>query len=80
MSWRKDVFKVDALYRTKREFVSGPSVFSEGEILEFESDSYSHYDSSSVFQFRNKDTKELKGWWLSDDQPVEIWNDYFEKI
>jgi hypothetical protein len=78
MSWRKNIFKKGALYRVKQTFVSGPSEFSEGEILTFEADSYSPYDSSSVFQFRSIQTKELKGWWLHDDESVETWREYFE--
>jgi hypothetical protein len=77
MSWRKNVFEKGALYRAKQTFVSGPSEFSEGELLTFEADSYSHYDNSSVFQFRNATTKELKGWWLHDSESVEIWKNFF---
>lgn len=74
------MFKKGALYRAKVTFVSGPSEFSEGEVLAFEGDSYSHYDNSSVFQFRNVATKELKGWWLHDEEPVEKWKRFFSEV
>jgi len=80
MSWRKNVFKKDALYRARRTFISGPSEFSEGEIIAFEADSYSPYDNSSVFQFRNTATQELKGWWLHDSESPEIWKSFFSKV
>jgi hypothetical protein len=80
MSWRKNVFKKGALYRVKKSFASGPCEFSEGEILAFESDSYSHYDNSSVFQFRNTHTHELKGWWLHDNEQAELWKSFFDEV
>lgn len=80
MTWRKDVFKKGALYKAKRTFASGPSEFSEGEVLSFEADSYSPYDNSSVFQFRNTTTKELKGWWLHDSESVDIWKDFLSEV
>ena len=79
MSWRK-IFKKGALYGAKQTFASGPSKFFLGEILVFEADSYSHYDNSSVFQFRNTTTKELKGWWLHDSESVDIWKEFFSEV
>ena len=65
-----------ARFRTRHKF----GKFSEGEILAFVREFYSHYDSTTIFHFRNVQTEEVKEWWLHDDEPIESWKDYFEVV
>lgn len=80
MSWRTSPFIFGKQYKAKKDFASGSSYFTAGEILVFEKAQYSHYDSSSVYVFNNVLKKEAKEWWLRDDQPLESWQEYFQPL
>lgn len=79
MNWQKKIFTVGTRYRVKQSFVSGLSTFSADEILIFERDKYSPYDSCFVYEF-NTEFKEEKAWWLHEDKPTESWQQYFEVL
>ena len=52
----------------KKAVTSSTSQFDEHERLAFVESSYSRYDSSSGFVFRNEKTGEIKTWFLHDDE------------
>jgi hypothetical protein len=63
---RSSRFKVGRSYRVLRAFQSGMDEFVPGEVLVFQSVSYSRYDESSAFLFRAAVGGELKTWFLYD--------------
>ena len=81
MTYTRPIFIVGHRYRVKQNFVSGGMFrFFAGEIVRFQRDSYSHYDNSFVYVFSSELDGEEKEWWLSEEQPPEIWQDYFEPL
>jgi hypothetical protein len=80
MTWDRPIFMPNAQYRVKRTFVSGLSKFNESEIVTFERHGYSFYDSSFIYTFRSETDKDLKSWWLHDDEPNDLWKDQFELV
>lgn len=63
----------------KKDFASAFSSFKAGEVLEFEGEAYSRYDSSTVFTFMSRETDERKQWFFHDDQALESWVEYLEE-
>jgi hypothetical protein len=78
MSYQRVIFVPGERYRAKQTFTSGNSQFISGEVLAFERDFYSRYDSSFVYEFRSENDGTNKTWWLHDQKPVDIWREYFE--
>jgi hypothetical protein len=62
------MFEKGLLYRVKTGTVTATNTFVDGEVLEFVDSTYSPYDCSSGFMFRNRESNELKTWFLHDDE------------
>jgi len=73
---KQKIFEVGRRYRVGQTFASGASTFLENEILTFESDAYSPYDSSFAYQFRDQ-AGAVKTWWLHEDRPIDTWRQHF---
>lgn len=67
-TWRSHRFKIGKNYGVVNHLRTPTSEFAAGEILTFESEAYSAYDSSTAFNFRAADGT-LKTWFLHDDHP-----------
>ena len=81
MSYTQPIFTSGRRYRVKRNFKSGPtSAFIAGEALIFERDTYSPYDNCFVYVFGKEKGSEKKEWWLSEGEPKESWQQYFEPL
>jgi hypothetical protein len=80
MSYTQPIFTPGCRYRVKQNFKSGPSTFIAGEILVFESDTFSPYDNSFVSLFRSETGAETKEWWLLERQSKKAWQQYFEPL
>jgi hypothetical protein len=52
--------------------------FRIGEVVTFLQDYYSHYDSLSVYLFRTASGEE-RYWALHDTEPVNKWQQYFQR-
>lgn len=76
---KKALFNPGQLYKVKKSFVSGTSSFLDREILTFESDAYSPYDSSFAYEFRAKNG-DTKTWWLPEDEAADSWTRLFEIV
>lgn len=70
------IFEPGHEYRVKANFVSGTTSFFENEILTFERDGYSPYDSSFAYEFRDR-SGAVKTWWLHEDRPIDTWKQHF---
>jgi hypothetical protein len=64
-------------YRVRKDFVNGSEFFS-GEVLIFNQEAYSRYDSAEVFEFLDSAGR-IKLWLLSDSDSFD-WRDFFEPI
>jgi hypothetical protein len=81
MSYTPPIFTPGRRYRVKRSFKSGPtSSFVAGENLTFERDAYSHYDNTFVYVFRTEGGSATKEWWLNENEPKDLWQQYFELL
>lgn len=78
MIMQRSIFKVGERYRAKRTFVNGRSTFTAGEVLVFERDGYSPYDSSFMYEFRSESGNDRKEWVLHEDEPATNWEADFE--
>jgi hypothetical protein len=76
-TWRPTPFKTRQLYRTLKAFNSLRDSFQSGEVLEFVSSSYSRYDSSTGFVFKDNGSGELRIFDLHDEEPDSLCNEYF---
>lgn len=72
-------FKVGRLYRVLRAIKTRTDCFEVGELVTFQGTSYSRYDESSGFLFKNTLDGELKAWYLHDDEPDNS-KVYFEEL
>jgi hypothetical protein len=70
------IFEPGDRYKVKLSFVSGTTSFVEKEVLTFERDGYSPYDSSFAYEFRDQ-FGTLKTWWLHEDRSIDTWKQYF---
>ena len=70
-TWRKHPFIQHQKYRIVRDMKTSTSVFHAGEVVEFSDSSHSHYDSSTAFMFFAGQEREIKTWFLHDDDPDE---------
>jgi hypothetical protein len=61
----------------KKGIVTATSTFVAGELVEFVDSTYSPFDSSSGFMFRNRKSNELKTWFLHDDE-ADLSSELFE--
>jgi hypothetical protein len=80
MNYRRHIFEVGHRYRVKQSVMSGASTFIGGEVIVFQSDGYSPYDNSFVYEFRSERTGEMKAWWLHQEKSPDCWMDVFERI
>ena len=78
MSWRPCPFQQGNTYLTKKTVQTPVGSINIGEHLIFESEAYSRYDNLTVFTFRTLEHGEYRQWALHDDEPVEIWTNYFD--
>jgi len=78
------IFKIGEIYKAKKTFMSGPTVFVAGETLRFELDYFGHWDDANVYQFHSETDGQTKTWWLflglSPNDPSTDWRQHFELI
>lgn len=79
MTWRKCPFTKGTQYRVKKEVIHGFWVLKAGDMLQYESEDWSRIDGASIYYFRNSASQESVQWWLWDDDPLESWEEVFEK-
>jgi hypothetical protein len=81
MTYTQPIFVVGKRYRVRQTFRSGGKFqFFVGEIVRFQRDAYSHYDNCFVYVFISERDGSEKEWWLNEEQPPELWQDYFEAV
>jgi hypothetical protein len=78
--WRQSPFVVGKSYRVCKDFKCLRDSFRAGEVLIYDSDAYSRYDSYTGYFFSQPGAKQLRAWDLHDDEQLEIWRDLFEEI
>ena len=78
-SWRSCPFVKGRLYRVVNSFKSLRSVFVQGELLTFDREAYSIYDSCTGYFFIRESDGELRSLDLYDDE-TENWFGNFEAI
>lgn len=66
-TWSQNRFEAGKKYRVLKEIRTQTSVFSGGEVVQFKDATYSWYDSSTAFLFESEAGRELKTWFLHDD-------------
>jgi hypothetical protein len=78
-TWRKHPFEKGRTYKATGSFDAFPSGrFVDGNHYVFVDVGYSHYDSCSIFQFKEVGSANELAWWWSDDQGVSECLDHFE--
>jgi hypothetical protein len=77
---RVRLFTPGARYRVKRGFLAHPLAFETGEALTFENAAYSRDDNCHVYDFASETGVKKKSYWLSDEDPPESWQRYFEPL
>lgn len=72
-TWRIHPFENRHVYTARESFSGFPeSEFIEGHDYVFEGVAYSHYDSCTVFTFRELGKDQPVCWWWSDDEPESL--------
>jgi hypothetical protein len=79
MSDTRKFFYVGERYRVRKDFQAG-AFFCKGEILIFEGDLFSPRDEAQSYQFRGEDNGTQKYWLLREDDPLELRQEYFERV
>ncbi|MGB3619668.1 MAG: hypothetical protein WBA12_16225 [Catalinimonas sp.] len=77
-TWRGSPFRVGATRRVIAGLKQWPmgSPLRVGARLTYRRSTYSHYDGLSFYHFR--DAKgDIKAWVLHDDEPLDLWAEYF---
>ncbi len=67
-------------YRVRRTFAASRDVFSAGEILCYDSDTWSRYDGITGYFFRQPGRKTLRVWDIDDGAELAIWKELFEEL
>lgn len=75
----REIFKPGHRYEVKANCTSGVYQFHSGEILTFDGEKYSPYDSSFAYEFHDS-SGSAKTWWLHQDAPSDAWNQYFQPV
>ena len=78
--WRVSPFRPGHRYRVRRDFTSLRASFRAGEVLTYDSDSYSHYHGYTGYAFRQAGSESFRVWDISDDDDLEMWREFFEEI
>ena len=78
MSWRRHLFECGKQYTVIQDAVSLHWEFRKGEIVTFVRSGYSHYDSSSCFEFISVPDATAKSWLLHDDEAETLAWSVFE--
>lgn len=77
-TWRSHPFEVRRVYIARESFIGhGNSRFDMGSEYMLTSISYSHYDSCTVFAFKNLATSDAIAWWWGDEEPYSFCNERF---
>ncbi len=79
MSWRKCPFHRSEKYRVKKD-VTRAFELNAGDILTYEDEAWSRIDGATVYFFSRVSDRLTFQWWLSDDDPLESWQQVFEKV
>lgn len=80
-TWRSHPFRPGQVLLARVSFIGWPNnEFVAGHRYVFESATYSHYDSSTVFTFREHGTDRLLCWWWHDDEADSLCGQRFEGI
>lgn len=79
-TWRSHPLIVGFAYKAIENFFALPeSEFKAGHLYQLQHIGHSHYDSSTVFQFRSLESNALRYWWWYDDDPDELCTRHFEQ-
>lgn len=77
--WRPSPFVIGRRYRVRRDFKALRDSFQAGEVLRYEHDAYSRYDSMTGYFFSQPNAEQLRAWDLHDDEEIECWRELFEE-
>ena len=78
--WRQSPFVVGRHYRVRHDFQALRDRFEAGEVLVYERDAYSRYDSCTGYFFSQPDVTYLRTWDVYDEEELEVWRELFEEI
>ncbi len=79
-TWRAHLFQVGHEYEPRETFrgLTGAE-FIVGKVYALQHVGYSHYDSSTVFQFQAQG-EEPADWWWHDDEPDNLCAERFRRL
>jgi hypothetical protein len=78
---REHPFERGRTYTAKASFDGFPSCrFVVGQQYIFEDVGWSHYDSCSIFQFKEVGSSGELSWWLPDDHSISECLERFEQV
>ena len=80
-TWRQHPLIIGSRYvsnKEKPEFTE--EEFIKGIAYELQSINHSHYDSASVFTFKNSETEELVSYWWFDNANDDLCYEYFTHV
>lgn len=75
--WRDDSFTKGCRYKVKKDFKALRDSFFKDELLTYDHNAYSAYDSMSAFFFLDSDGK-FRTWDINDNEDLNLWSEYFE--
>ncbi|MGE0377267.1 MAG: hypothetical protein AB7I48_13745 [Planctomycetaceae bacterium] len=78
--WRECPFTRGRRYRVRQSFVAFRDSFTAGEVLTFDSDTWSRYDGITGYAFRQSGREMLSFWDIDDDADIQIWRELFEEL
>jgi hypothetical protein len=79
MAWRPCPFRIDNVYSVVKPFQNLGFEFKYGDMLRFIGDGYSHYDSTTIYNFVSEISGQNFQWRLHDDAPLEGWKELFHE-
>jgi len=82
MSWRVCPFKKGQVYSVRKDHKGILDDFRRSELLEFVEESYSTYDSATIYVFQSADEEncKIKRWFLHDDESELMWLELFVRV
>ena len=78
--WSNCPFVVGKTYRVRKTFQAMRDSFVEGEIIVFDREAYSRYDSITGYFFTQEGRQCLRLWDIGDDVDVKVWKEFFELV
>ncbi len=78
-TWRNDPFSTGCRYKVKKDFSAPRDSFFKDEVLIYDHNAYSIYDSMSGFFFLDSEGN-FRAWDLHDDEELDCWTELFDRI